>query len=984
MSAGAAPDTSLWRDALAQVDSLLQQPSDSRERTLAELATTRPQLHALVNALLASNDAAESGRFLDPSNASGAATLQDGATLGPYRIVSRIGVGGMGAVWLARRIDGMFEGEVAIKTLHPWLAQGALRERFLREAQLLGRVSHPNIARLLDAGVGDQGSIYLVLEYVRGRALDEFCDERRLGVAARLRLFLAACTAVAHAHANLVVHRDLKPANILVTDAGDVKLLDFGVATLLEADAPVTSDLTRLTGRVFTPEFAAPEQLRGEAITTATDVYSMGAMLYALLTGLRPHDDSLTGAALEHAVLHSEVALPSRRVRDAHSARELAGDLDNIVARALEKRPDDRYASIAELAADVERHLKHQPVRARTASPGYRTAKFLRRNRVPVALGGIALVAVFGGLALALWQAEVAGIEARKATAIRDFLVGIFERNSVAHADGARARKTTAEELLAQSVREIRTGLGDAPEVRSELLGVMSHLYAQLDLQREAIPLLEEKLANERATLAPDALAIAKTLSSLSYSQVQVGAYAEAEKSATEALRIFRANGDVSSLEHGLAFGNLAQTAYRTGARDSKYIRDQDAAGLTLIEKHHPRNKWRVEMLLGLVRAANLDSDFATALRYCEQALALVNSKTVDGDGIMEGTVLQTYGNALAWVNRQREGEDFLKRAIAAYDRAGGVDHSFAIDGRRELGTMYMWSGRRVEARELLGAALASQERVKGADDPELTAYVRNDFASTLYLRGELALAEPHMRRAFDSWVNVSAATLPRARMNLARLYVQQGRFDQAAQQLEGLEATVVGIFGKGSWLHGTALVRLGELAGARGRSAEAREYFERLVREFPEAEDALSANPAAARLGLIRLALADGRFGAARDDARALISAIQKSRGRVDLADEEPAAQLLLGVALARGGEIRAALPELERAVQARERMDAPESLWLAEARLHLAEARWRAGQRAAAARLLELARLAHQAQPSVGPQYSRYLDEVRKLISG
>jgi serine/threonine-protein kinase len=465
---------------------------------------------------------------------------------------------------------------------------------------------------------------------------------------------------------------------------------------------------------------------------------------------------------------------------------------------------------------------------------------------------------------------------------------------------------------------------------------------------------------------------------------VQVGDYVRAEKSATEALRIFRARGDVGSLEHGLAFGNLAQAAYRTGAHDSKYIRDNYVAGLALIEQHHPRNKWRIEMLLGLARAANLDSDFAAAMRYCEQALALVNAKAVDSDGIMEGTLLQTTGNSLAWLNRHAEAEQYLKRAIAAYDSAGGVDHSFAIDGRRELGTMYMWSGRRAEARELLAAALASQERVKGTDDPELTAYVRTDFASTLYLRGELALAEPHMRRAYENWVNASAAALPRARLNLARLYVQQGRFDAAAQQLEGLEAKVIETFGKGSWLHGTTLVRLGELAAARSLPADARAYFERLVRDFPEAQDALSGNPAAARLGLIRLALAEGRIGAARDDARALISAIENSRGRVDLADEEPAAHLLLGVALARGGELRAALPELEIAVQARERMDAPESLWLAEARLHLAETQWRAGQRAAAARLLGLARQAHQAQPYVGPQYSRHLSTARKLISG
>ena len=322
----------------------------------------------------------------------------------------------MGEVWLARRSDGLFEGEVAIKTLHPWFARGALRARFLREAQLLGKVSHPNISRLLDAGAAADGSVYLVLEFVRGVPLDQYCDQHRLGLAKRLGLFLDVCAAVAHAHSHLIVHRDLKPSNILVTEGGEVKLLDFGVATLLDAEAAATSDLTRLTGRVFTPEFAAPEQMRGETLTTATDVYSLGVILHVLLTGQRPHAPRASGAAaIEHAVLHEEPTLPSRALRDvtdeavaevrastlSRLRRELSGDLDNIVARTLEKLPVDRYAGVPALAADITVTCVTCPCRrARRAhvidSPNSCAATVCRWR-----IGGMALAAVLGG---AYWR----------------------------------------------------------------------------------------------------------------------------------------------------------------------------------------------------------------------------------------------------------------------------------------------------------------------------------------------------------------------------------------------------------------------------------------------------------------------------------------------------------------------------------------------------------------------------------------------------
>ena len=997
MSFVARPVTALWRDALAQVEGLIEQTDAERAAALAALADTRPELHAVVSSLLSAQREAEAVGFLEPRAAPAAAALSEGSTFGAWQIEAQIGSGGMGEVWRARRSDGLFEGEVAIKTLHPWLARGALRERFLREAQLLGRISHPNIARLIDAGVSDDGAMYLVLEYVHGIALDQYCDEHRLDTAARLKLFLEVCVAVAHAQSHLIVHRDLKPSNILVNAAGEVKLLDFGVATLLEAEAASAGDLTRLTGRAFTPEFAAPEQLRGEPITTATDVYSLGVILYVLLTGQRPHtprtEDS---AALEHAVLHEEPPLPSRALRTSGTPelaqqrgtslvrlrREVAGDLDNIVARALEKRPSDRYENVTAFAADIERHLSHVPVHARAASLPYRAGKFLRRNRLAVAVGGTALLAVIVGALVAFSQANLARMEAQKANAIRDFLVGVFERSSVAHPDGAKARKITAEELLAQSAQQIRTGLADSPEVRSELLGVMSRLYASLDMQSNAIDLLDERLAADRSMFGPQSLQVAKTLNDLAYSQVQIGEYEKAIATASQSLALFAAHEDEDSLEHAKAYANLAQASYRLG-RGADVMRVNFTAALALVEKSHPHDKARIEALIGLARAANYESKNDLYLQYCEQAWALLDEGVVVADGIVRGSVLQCEGNALTWLSRTAEAEVKMRAAIEEYDRAGGPDHPFAAAGRFELGTSYMWTERRADAKKLLAEALASLERVKGPDDPEITAHARSDYASTLYLRGELAEAESQMIRAHKSVQGMTGMIVPRMDMNLGRLRTQQGRFAEASEHLSDIESRVIELFGESSWMHGTSLLRVGDLAIAEGRIADAQQAYSKLWKAFEKAPDTFNTNHAAAGVGLVRVALVRGNARTARELASTLLATIEQSKGRHEMPDEEAAASMLLGAAMLAGGDAAGARPYLERAVAMRARMDAPQSLWLAEASLHLARGLYASGDKVGARRLLAQAEEAHRIQGRVGPQYASLLASSRVVLS-
>ncbi len=990
------PATRLWVLALAHLDELLQQQPEQRERSLTDIAQSQPHLHSMLVSLLAAEAQAESAGFLEPSPRM-AAALQSGAQLGPYRVEAQIGAGGMGEVWLARRDDGLYEGEVAIKTLHPYYGGGVLRERFLREAQILSRLTHPNIARLLDAGVAGDGSVYLVLEYVRGVSIETWCDQRQLGVEARLHLFLDVCAAVAQAHASLVVHRDIKPSNILVTDDGQVKLLDFGVAKLTEADPPAErSDLTRMTGRIFTPEYAAPEQILDQPITTATDVYSLGVLLNVLLTGTRPYATANNSVEIERAVVQDEPVRPSRAIaiasdaqRIAHARsttparlqRALTGDLDNIVSHALRKAPAERYPAVLGLADDVRRHLQHQPILARAETLAARSRKFVRRHRVGVAASVFVALVVGVGIAGMVWQAQVARTEARKAGAIRDFLVGIFERNSVAHPDGAKARQTTAAELLAQSAQQIRTDLREAPEVRQELLGVMARLYSTMDMQKDAMPLLQDRLASQRAALGYEDVAVARTLSEMAFSQVQIGDYAAAQRSAKEALEIFHEHNAESELEYALAHGTLAQVAYRLGTGKDGTMRHHYQKAADLFAQHHPSNKWRIEMLLGLSRAANLDQETQKSLEYAEEAIALIESNTVQSDGIVRGSAYQTAGNALNWLSRNDEAEVLMKRAIAEYDRAGGPEHPFAIEGRRELGAFYGWVGRRGEAKELLATALTAQERAKGVDDPELTAPLRVELGRVLLMRGEYAAAEPQLLKAVEAWQRSGTPTVGPA-MNLARMYIEQGRFGEAAKVLDGVESQAEQAFGKGSWMHATALNRNGALRLAQGHSDEAERFFLHTREAVQDQPGQLSPNRAYAEVGLLWLA-AIRRDPALVELAPAVLAQIQSSPARGDMPDEEVTAHLLCGVGFMRQGKLPEAETHLKQAVQMRERMDAPESLWLAEARLYLAQQQYLAGNRDTARELVGRAAEAHQMQAHLGPQHRALMNETRRTVS-
>ena len=733
--------TGPWREALSVIDTLLGQTQPDRERQLADLARTSPELHARVKALLEADREATRVGFLQvrpriDGAADANASLRADARVGPYRIVRELGQGGMGEVWLARRDDGLYEGEVAIKTLHPFFAHGAMRDRFLREAQLLGKLTHPDIARLLDAGVAD-GVVYLVLEYVRGEAIDRYCDARKLDIEARLKLFTAVCGAVAHAHANLVVHRDIKPSNILVTESGQVKLLDFGIGKLVETDDHTTGgeELTRVTGRIFTPEYAAPEQIRGEPVSIVTDVFSLGTLLYALLAGVRPHGNTLGGTALEHAVLSEDPIPLSRAARDAGDdsaasrasapprlQRALMGDLEDIAALALRKAPQQRYASVPALADDVVRHMRHEPVRARAGSRAYRLSRFVRRHRVAVAATVGIAIAMVVGIAGVLYQARearaqarLAQLEATKATSIKDYLLQIFEANSTRNPDGAAARKTTAEELMSIATRQILEDMKLDPAVRVDLMTTLHGINGQMEKYPE-----QEALGKERIRVVAENFGAADIRLADAYNDHAEflrtrGRADEAMAAVTKAMELREAQGDHTSWTRGVSEVELGQITYGTWSGTGPGPIEHFLAAIAILGKLPPEHQF-VRAHLGLARAYEFAQRMDEAIEWNARGIAL--AQKIEGPkALAVAGGHQQMARALAGSSRLTEAEEHLNQAVEIFTFINGPESGFTTMAAIDVGRIQVRRGQQRKAAEGLEKVLATRIRIDGPDD---------------------------------------------------------------------------------------------------------------------------------------------------------------------------------------------------------------------------------------------------------------------------
>src|SRR5882724_1627811 len=513
-----------WTEVERHFDQVLELEPEARERWLAEMSATRPDIAKDVRALLSKLEALdaegfllgspvaegthpelrdfleqralrETGELIPAAHGVGPATASGfvaGTVVGPYRLIREVGYGGMSSVWLAERCDGQLKREVALKL--PLTGPHVQVERVLRERDILAALTHPNIARLYDAGISDSGQPYLAMEYVGGTALTVSCDERHLTIQERTLVFVQVLEAVQFAHAKLIIHRDLKPSNVFVTPQGRVVLLDFGIGKLLTDGVPTDTPITQISGHALTPDYASPEQIAGQVLGTASDIYSLGVILYELLTGLRPYRlKRESRAALEEAILSDDVRRPSQCEISAETAakrgtsagtlrRSLAGDLDTIVLKALKKNPLERYASVTAFAQDINNHLHRLPVSARPDGTWYRVGRFVSRHKIPVVAAGVALCALLSGAAVAIWQARAAASERDRAVALasRNEAVTEFLGRVITEA-AESAKPVTVGEMLTHSEKLALGDASDSPENRAAVLEMIADRYMSVD-----------------------------------------------------------------------------------------------------------------------------------------------------------------------------------------------------------------------------------------------------------------------------------------------------------------------------------------------------------------------------------------------------------------------------------------------------------------------------------------------------------------------
>jgi serine/threonine protein kinase/tetratricopeptide (TPR) repeat protein len=839
-----------------------------------------------------------------------------GERLGAYRLVREIGRGGMAVVYLAERADGAFEQTVAVKLLRPGGGGLEAIRRFEQERQILAGLKHPAIARLLDGGIDARGRPFLVLEYVEGEPIDRFCDRHGLPLERRLELFEQAARAVESAHHSLVVHRDIKPSNILVEEGGTVKLLDFGIARLLDPDgagaAGSGAPATRTLLRAMTPEYASPEQVSGEPMTTASDVYQLGLLLYELLTGERAYRvPTGSPAAVEQAICGQIPRRPStvagaRPPGNAALSRRLAGDLDNILLTALAKEPERRYPTVRELLDDLERHREGRPVRARPATLSYRMGKFARRHRWGLAaalLLGALLVSYAATVTLQAAQIarerDRARAEASKALQVKGLLAGLFEG---ADPEQARGREITAREALAHAGERIERQLGGQPEVQAELLATVGEIYRKLGLFAEAAPLLERAAAISR-TLGTEAKPVrVAALTRLARLHLDQGDAAAAERLLREALAL---SAGAESLEAAAALSDLAVALQQQG-------RLAEATGL-----------------------------FRRALASRERLLGPASLAVAESSSLLAG-------------NLRREGdlpaaEALHRRSLALRRRLLPPDHPDLASTLNDLALTHVDQGRYAEAEPLLRESLAVQEKVFGLSHPRIATALGN-LAMAVRRLGDPASAEPMVRRALA----IQQAQLPARHPAIAATLNTLGRVLQDEGKLAAAGsyyADALAIFAEDHPFRARVQFNLGTLREAEGRFAQAESIYREVLatqrRQLGDDHPAIGLD--LLQLGSVRFAQGD-RAGAEPLWRQALARFRRKlPAGHPDMAQ----ALVSLGGLLAGDGRAAEAEPLLAEALAIRQARYGEASPRTIEARLALRHCREAMGGGNAAALL-------------------------------
>jgi len=826
---------------------------DKRTAYLDEACGGDDELRREVEELLASESTADLDSIVNRA-AADLVTAHEGRRIGPYRVVEVIGRGGMGQVYLAERADKELEQQVAIKVVGWFAVTDSQIDRFLAERQILASLDHPNIARLLDGGRTNDGIPYLAMEYVDGRAIVDYVDDNALSLEARLRLFLKVCDAVQHAHGRLVIHRDIKPSNILVTAEGVPKLLDFGIAKLLDASTlGPQAPLTRADLRVLTPEYASPEQLQGLPVTTQTDVYGLGLLLYQLLTGRFPYAiENVESPRLESIILETEPGLPSAAVTRAlpdggnagpalpprQLSRRLQGDLDNIVLMALRKEPERRYQTVKDLADDVRSYLDDRPVRARGESAVYRAQKFLRRNRAAAIATVIVAVAiatqtVFYTQRLAE-ERDAARLQAARAEEVADFLTDLF-----AEADPSRnlGAPLTARQMLDRGASRIVDELGGQPALQAALMVTIAQSYENMEENVAAREYLDAAVPGVAARLGPDhpdvlnlrflqgsvmtfvgdaeaSLAIhsdnlqrqlavhgpgsyevARETRQLGVANQRLGNYDEAERLYRDALHMFRSLGTAAAGDMAgtlLDYGSMLRRLDR-GEEEETMLLEALAVQEARVGRHHPDY---AAVVNNLGNHYFRRSELHLAQRYMQEHVDL--QRALNGeDSVPYGVALVNYGSLLKEEGEQQAALDRFNEALAIYSKGYGRDAPRYAYLLENIANTLVDLGRYDEAEAAYHESLAILEKRFGRDHPEY-AFTQRNLGVSLKRMGRPAEAVPALRAAIATWTKAHGPDYSRvitARTALAESLYDAGDLDAAEVEADAVAAAARNAF---------------------------------------------------------------------------------------------------------------------------------------------------------------------------------------------
>jgi len=811
---------------------------EERRFRLEILIRDDPELAEELKSLLRAHEADQG--FLSPPDAVAIAHLLEAddrdqmpEKAGNWSLIRELGRGGLGVVYLAERAGDDYDQKAAVKLIKRGMDSDAILQRFQNERRILATLDHPNIARLMDGGVLADGRPWFAMEYVDGERLNRWCERQALSVTERLQLFVQVCRAVQSAHARLVVHRDLKPSNILVTREGRVKLLDFGIAKLIDDDSEQSTGLTRAGQRLLTPEYATPEQLEGGPVSVATDVYALGVILYEVLSGRHPYrEESSTRETLTAAILESCPPRPSDRLqasvksRSGIARRQLTGDLDAIVLTAMSGEVGDRYPSVEALAEDIERHLEGLPARARARSGAYLLGRFLRRHRIAVGAVAAVLIALSSGLGVAIWQASEARHQALLAEQSREFAISLLtEIAPSTQSDGVEMR---AVDVLLGAADRVETADDLAPAVQGRLAAVIAEVLLELGSVDRALSLAELGVERLEASSNRDAGLLANNYSVLARMQVNLGQDVASEASARRGLELLEPISEPTGAERLTRIELLEMQARRLGNRYESAaaigLRRQSLQDrLALFDPDH------VNVAAGhynLASELHTGGDFSSAEHHYREVGRIMSA--IDADHPRRANVFMGIGVTQIAQGRLEDAEASLGLALETGRKHYGESSGVVASCLAHLGHLRRLQGRYEEAYELFNAVAYPAER----DRIDYVQAVASSWSGMLGLSlGQAQPAIDHFQRASDALDELGHREHPQrliaflgrtlARSIEVNEFPDLPRVDEVMDQLMDAGAGP-------SQLHGEGAELMAAIIGHLGRSNEAARWNQR------------------------------------------------------------------------------------------------------------------------------------------------------------